>query len=141
PDQKNNKDRFTRHDRFPQLDSRATASRSIHYNRASVRQARFRDPRPPGPAISTAMLSLRDALPGAAEFSGKILQLGQAIAHRQHRLGVVDVNARGEGERRDRCGEHVDEAERRMIGHQMPAAFRAVLTLAELALLEAGDML
>ena len=50
----------------------------------------------------------RDGLAGAAEFGWEVLQLRQAVAHRQHRLGIVDVNAGGEGQRRERGGEYVD---------------------------------
>src|SRR3978361_1677000 len=40
---------------------------------------------------------------------------------------------RGEGKRRDRRGEHIQEAERRMIGRQVHAALRAILTPGELS--------
>ena len=82
-----------------------------------------------------------DGFTGTTELLRKILQLRQAIAHRQHRFRVVDVNAGGEGQRRDGRGEYVDEAERRMVGHQMAAAFRAVLALAERGLLERRHVL
>jgi len=82
----------------------------------------------------------RDGLAGAAEFGREVLQLWQAVAHWQHRLGIVDVNAGGEGQRRERGGEYVDQTQRRMIGHQVPAALGAILTLTERGLLERGHM-
>ncbi|CAD5276394.1 hypothetical protein BOS5A_210675 [Bosea sp. EC-HK365B] len=84
---------------------------------------------------------LGDFLAGAAERRREVLQLGQAVPHRQHGLGVVDVDAGGKGQRRDRRGEDVDESQGRMVRHQMPAAFRTVLTLAQRGLLEGRDML
>src|SRR3546814_19127751 len=84
---------------------------------------------------------LRDHLARAAELGGKVLQLGQSVTHRKHGLGVVDVDAGGEREGGDGGGEHVDEAERRMIGHQMTAALRAALPAAERRLLERRAML
>src|SRR4051794_20878133 len=44
------------------------------------------------PLPSEAASLLADHFAGATEFSGKILQLGQTVSHRQHRLGIVDVN-------------------------------------------------
>src|SRR5207237_6270923 len=57
------------------------------------------------------------------------------------RLGVIDVHARREGERRKGRGEDIDQPERRMIGHQMTAALRAILALAHRSLLERRDVL
>ena len=82
-----------------------------------------------------------DDFAGAAEFGREILQFWQPVPHRQHRLGIVDVNAGDEGERWDRGGEYVDEAQGRMIGHQVSAAFAAILALALRGLLECGHML
>src|SRR4051794_7750381 len=78
----------------------------------------------------------RNGLAPAAELGGEVLELGQAVAHRQHGLGVVDVHAGPEGDSRDGRSENVDQAERRMVGHQVPAALRAELALAELGLRE-----
>src|SRR2546430_16746770 len=39
-----------------------------------------------------------------------------------------------------RSGEYVHEAQRRMVGHQVPTAFRAILALAERGLLERGHV-
>src|SRR6185295_13203526 len=71
----------------------------------------------------------------------KILELGQSVAHRQNRLGIIDVNAGRELERRDGGRIHVDQSERRMIGHHVAAAFLAVLPLAYRRLLIHADML
>jgi len=40
---------------------------------------------------------LGDCLAGTAKFGRKVLQLWQTVAHRQHHLGVVDVNTGDEG--------------------------------------------
>src|SRR3954469_22214284 len=77
----------------------------------------------------------------AAERFREVLELGQAVLHRQNGLGVVDVQRRLEVEGRDRGGVDVDQAEGRMIGHEMAAALGAVLPTAGRGLLEAGDML
>ncbi len=82
-----------------------------------------------------------DDIAGTAEFRREVLQLRQAVAHGQHGLGIVDVNAGNEVECRERGREHVHEAERRMIGHQVAAAFRAILALAERCLGEGRDVL
>jgi hypothetical protein len=82
-----------------------------------------------------------DDLARAAELGGEVLELGQAVAHRQHRLGVVDVDARLEIEARNRRREDIDQAERRMLGQQMAAALRAVAALAEPGLREGRGML
>ena len=80
------------------------------------------------------------ASPEPPNSAGKVLQLWQTVAHRQHRLGVVDMNTGGEGQGRDRRGENVHQANRRMIDHQVSAALRAILALAELRLLKLRDM-
>src|SRR5262245_61657370 len=67
---------------------------------------------------------------GASQFGRKILQLRQAILHRHHRLGIVDVDARRELQRRDGRRVDVDKAERRMVGHEVTAAALAVLAMA-----------
>src|SRR5215208_507175 len=75
--------------------------------------------------------SFPDRFSGAAELSGKILQFWEAIPHRKHRLGVIDVEPWGESECRY-CGcVHVDEADGRMPRHYVTTAFRAVLPLAK----------
>src|SRR5689334_18122896 len=75
---------------------------------------------------------LRDRFARAAELLGKVLELGQAVPDRQYGLGVVDVHGGLELQRRQGGGEDIDQAERRMVGHQVPAALAAVLALAEL---------
>ena len=92
------------------------------------------------PAVAASGLYSGIDFAGASEFSREILQLRQAVAHRQYGLGVVDVNAGNEGERRNGRREHVDQAQWRMDGHQVPAALRAILTVAEIGLLECRDM-
>src|SRR5438552_2546451 len=87
-----------------------------------------------GHAISA--WSLRDHFTRSAEFARKVFQLRQAIAHRQHGFRVVDVHARFEIKLWNRGGEDVDQAERRVSAHQMTAAFRAILPLAEIGFLE-----
>ena len=79
--------------------------------------------------------------PEIAELGGKILQLRQAVSHRQDRLRVVDVNSRHKRQCWNRRGEYVDKADRRMIGHQVAAAFCAILALAHLGLGKRRDML
>ena len=93
------------------------------------------------PAPRRARRAVRGRLARAAELRGEVFQLGQAVLHAQHRLGVVDVDPRRERERRNRRGEHVDELERRVLGHQVAAALLAVLAVAELRLREGRDVL
>ena len=81
-----------------------------------------------------------DCLAGTAKLSRKIPQLRQTVPHRQYRLGVVDVKTWGKCESRDGRGEHVHKANCRMIDHQMSAALRAILALAELRLLKHREM-
>src|ERR1700716_1523869 len=82
-----------------------------------------------------------DCLAWAAELSRKVFQLWQAVPQGQHRLGIVDMHSRDEGEARDRRREHVHKVQGRMIGQEVSAALRAILTLAALGLLEICDML
>src|SRR5229473_5132780 len=82
----------------------------------------------------------RNGLAGTAKLRREVLQLWQAVSYGQHRLGIIDVNAWGEGKRWNGGSEHVHEAQRRMVGHQMPAALRAILTLAKRRLLERGHV-
>src|SRR3954451_23432583 len=96
-------------------------------------------PGQPRPPVSRALF--RDRLAGAAQFGWKILQLWESVFHRQHRLGVIDVNPRRELERRDRRRKHVNEAERLMARHQVPATFFAVFSLAERRFLERSNVL
>src|SRR5579883_2072364 len=84
---------------------------------------------------------LRDHFAGTAELLREVLELRQAVPHTQDRLGVVDVDRRLEVERRDRRRVDVDEAERRMIRHDMAATLLAVLPLAERRLLVGRDVL
>ncbi|CCD91473.1 hypothetical protein BRAO375_1550024 [Bradyrhizobium sp. ORS 375] len=85
--------------------------------------------------------SLRHHLAGAAELGRKILQLRQAVLDRQDALRVVDMHAGRERQRRDRRGIDVDHAERRMVGHQVPAAFGAVFAVAHVGLVIGADRL
>src|SRR5262249_5965257 len=82
-----------------------------------------------------------DQLAGPAKLRREILKLREPVAHRQDSLGVVDVHARLEGEARECGGEYVAEPERRVVGHQVPAALLAVLALAQRRFLEGRDML
>src|SRR4029453_13299569 len=84
---------------------------------------------------------LRNQLAAAAEFARKILQLGQAIAHRQHGLGIVDMDRRRESERGDGRRKDVDQPERRVVGHQVAAALLAVFAVADRRLGERRHML
>src|SRR5258708_39324831 len=84
---------------------------------------------------------LRDCFARAAELLGEVLELGQAVPDGQHGLGIVDVHAGLEAERRQGGGEAVDQPELRMVGHQVPAALGTVLALAELGLGVGRDML
>ena len=74
---------------------------------------------------------LRDDVAGSAQLGGEILELWESIPYAQHGLSIVDVDAGGEGEGRDRRREHVHKSQSWMLGHEVPAAFLAVLTLAE----------
>src|SRR4030081_534432 len=65
-----------------------------------------------------------DDLARAPQFGREVFQLGQAVAHRKHGLGVIDMNAGLEFESRNRGREYVHESDRRVIGHQMTAALR-----------------
>ena len=56
-------------------------------------------------------------LAGAAKFGRKVLQLGQAIPHRQHRLGIVDVDAWGESKAWNRCSVDIHKTQCWMIDH------------------------
>jgi len=84
---------------------------------------------------------LCDSFTGAAKLRREILQLGKTVFHGQHRLGVVDVNARLEGQRGNCRGKHIDQTEGRMVRQQVAAAIPAVLARAERRFLESCDML
>src|ERR1700722_16701862 len=83
---------------------------------------------------------LRDHLPGTAKLGRKILQLWQTVPHWQYGFGIIDMDAGREFKRRNRRHEDIDEADRRMIGHQVAAAFRAIFALAQLRLLKCPNM-
>ena len=51
------------------------------------------------------------------------------------------MDARPEGDARDRRSIDIDQAEARVVGHEMPAAFCAELPVALFRLLEAADEL
>src|SRR6266851_1981354 len=96
--------------------------------------SRERDP-------DTDVALLRYLLARSAELSGKVFQLRESIPYRQNGLGVIDVDARAKLQRRQ-CGrKHIDQSQRRVIGHQMAPAFLAVLPLAHCRLLEHANML
>src|SRR5262245_38112481 len=84
---------------------------------------------------------IRHQLAGAAELARKILQLGQAVAHRQHGLGVVDMDRRRESEGRNGRRKDVDEPERRVVGHQVATALLAVFAVADRRLGKGRHML
>jgi GNAT superfamily N-acetyltransferase len=88
------------------------------------------------PGLAISLRSLRDHFTGPAEFARKVFQFWQSVAHGQDGFGVVDMHTRLEVEIRNRRGEDVDEAERRVGGHQVTAAFRAILPLADRSFLE-----
>ena len=75
----------------------------------------------------------------AAHFSREVLKLGQPIPYGQHRLGIVDVKGGGECHPRYRRGINIHHAQRRMVGHEMTAAFRAVLPVAHARFHEVAD--
>jgi hypothetical protein len=83
----------------------------------------------------------RHRLTSAPSLNREIHQLGQSVPHGQHGLGIVEVDAGNEVESGNRRSEHIHEANGGMMVHQVPAAFRAVLSLAERRLLECRDML
>ena len=70
---------------------------------------------------------------------GKSFNLGRP-SRIGHGPGIVDVNPRCKGEVGDGGGKHIDQAEWRVIGHEMPAAFGAILPLARLCFLEHRDV-
>ena len=92
-------------------------------------------------AILRGSALLRHCLASAPCLDRKILQLWQPVPHGQHSFGIVEVNSRNEVERGDRCGEHIHETYGRMIGHEVSAAFGAILPLAEWRLLEGSHTL
>src|SRR5215472_12705955 len=71
---------------------------------------------------------------------GKSFSLGNPSFIRQNRLRVVHVHRRRKLERRQRRREHIHHSQRRMIGHQMAAAFLAVLAMAQFGFLEGCDI-
>ena len=75
----------------------------------------------------------------AAHFGREVLELGQPIPYGQHRLGIVDVKGGGECHTRYRRGINIHHAQRRMVGHEMTAAFRAVLPVAHARFHEVAD--
>src|SRR6476661_8144464 len=77
----------------------------------------------------------------SAEVSRKVSKLGEPITHRQNGLSVVDVDAWTELQRRQSGGKHIYQSQRRVVGHQMASAFRAVRPLARWRLHEHADML
>src|SRR5262245_27259799 len=101
----------------------------------------------PAYAGTTLECAARDAtlvghhLAAAAELAWKILQLGQAVTHRQHGLGIVDMDRRRESERGDGRRKDVDEPERRVVGHQVATALLAVFAVADRRLGEGRHML
>jgi hypothetical protein len=84
---------------------------------------------------------LCDSLTGAAKLGREILQLRKTVFHAQHCLGVVDMNARLEGQRGNCRGKHIDQTEGWMVRQQVAAALLAVLARAERRFLESCDML
>src|SRR5439155_15939074 len=54
-----------------------------------------------------------------------VLLLGQTVLDRQHRLAVVHMKRGLEWKLRDRRRIDIDQAERRVIGHHVPAAVLA----------------
>src|SRR5262245_15236930 len=85
----------------------------------------------------------RNGLALATERSGKVLELGQAVAHREQSLSVVYVHSGREFECRQCRGVDVDEAKIKiwMVGHKVAAALVAILSLAFRGLGKGGDVL
>src|SRR5262249_19610552 len=77
----------------------------------------------------------------SAKFSGEILKLREPVPHGQDGFDIADVDARAKLHRRKRSCKDVNEARRRVIGHQMASTFPAVLPLAQCRLLERANML
>jgi hypothetical protein len=75
----------------------------------------------------------------AAHFRREVLELGQPIPYGQHPLGVIDVKGGRECHTRYRRGINVHHAQRWMVGHEMTAAFRAVLPVAQARFHEVTD--
>src|SRR3954468_9890497 len=84
---------------------------------------------------------LRHRYAGPAHFSRVVLQFRKTILHRQHRLRVIDVDIWGESHSRNSSRIDIDQAPKRMVGHQMSTALRAVLPVASLRFHEVPDEL
>jgi len=75
----------------------------------------------------------------AAHFGGEVLELGQPVLYGQHPLGIVDVKGGRECHTRYRRGINVHHAQRWMVGHEMTAAFCAVLPVVHARFHEVAD--
>jgi hypothetical protein len=82
-----------------------------------------------------------DHFAGTAELGREVLELRQTVLHAQNRFAVIDVHAGRECQAGDRGGKNVHQPQRRMVGHQMAAAFGAISALAERGLGKGRDML
>src|SRR5258705_7884084 len=92
------------------------------------------------PTLRALWSLVRHHLTAAAELGGEILQLGQAVPHRQDGLGIVDMDSRRESQRGNGRRKNVHETQWRMFGHQMTSAFQAIFALAGARLREGRDM-
>src|SRR6266404_4773256 len=79
-------------------------------------------------AIGVELLGHR--LAGATELRGEVLELREAVLHRQHRRLVVHVYAWRERKRRDRRGVDVDKSPARVVREHVAAARLAPLAVA-----------
>ena len=84
--------------------------------------------------------SLRYGFTGATEFCGKIFQFGEAVLHGQNRLCIIHMNTRLELQTWQNSGVDIYQVPMWMSGHDVTAAFRAVLPLATFGFLVCADM-
>ena len=75
---------------------------------------------------------LRHQFAGPTKFTKliwKIFEFWKLIVHRVNRLCIIDVHSRSEFQSRHNPGQYIDNSDRRVADHQMPAAFRAKLAV------------
>ena len=90
-------------------------------------------------AMQRVLSLLGKRLARAAHLRREVLELGQAVLHRQDGRLVVDVHAGSERERRDRRGVHVDQAPLRVARQHVAAAGLAPLAIAPVVLVVLAD--
>src|SRR5262249_47902216 len=74
--------------------------------------------------------SFRNSFSRATEIPRKILKFRQPVSHPQDLLRIVDMDLGREFQIRNRRRINVYQAKRRMVGHQVAAAFGAILSFA-----------